>query len=102
MPRPKYMPKDHGVKFWCVKINGTILRRGFMGETGEREAHAMAERWQGSHSQGRGLLKHKDRGDYAEAVRDYAMERDYADRLDEAQRGNPQRIVAEYDTVYTP
>jgi hypothetical protein len=30
------------------------------------------------------------------------MERDYADRIDEAQRGNPQRIVAQYDTEYTP
>lgn len=96
------MPKDHGVKFYKVTINGTILRRGFIGEAGRHTAEQMAERWQGSHSQGKGLLKHKDRGDYAECKRDYEMERDYAERLDVAQRGNPQRIVAEYDTEYTP
>lgn len=73
-----------------------------MGEPGRRLAEQMAERWQGSHSQGRGLLKHKDRSDYVETKRDYEMERDYAERIDEAQRGNPQRIVAQYNTEYTP
>ena len=96
------MPKDTGVRFYAVTLNGTILRRGFMGVNGKRAAEQMAERWQGSHSQGKGLLKHKDRGDYAEVKRDYEMEHDYATRIDEAQRGNPQRIVAQYDSEYTP
>ena len=73
-----------------------------MGEAGRQAAEQMAERWQGSHSEGRGLLKIKDRGDYAEVRRDIAMEQDYADRLDEAQRGNPQRLVVQYDSEYTP
>ena len=73
-----------------------------MGETGHREALQMAERWQGSHSQGKGLLKHKDRGDYAEVKRDPDMERDYAERVDTAQRGNPQRLVVQYNTQHTP
>ena len=96
------MAKDTGIKFYKVTLNGVTFRRGFMGETGRREAERMAERWQGSHSQGAGLLKHKDRGDYVEVKRDSEMEQDYAARVDEAQRGNPQKLVVEYDTQYTP
>jgi hypothetical protein len=96
------MAKDTGIHFYKVVINGVTLRKGFMGQQGKHEAEAMAERWQGSHSQGKGLLKHKDRGDYVEVKRDYEGEKDYAERIDVAQRGNPQRIVMEYDSVYTP
>lgn len=96
------MYKDLGVHFYCVTINGAIYKRGFIGTPGYRQAQQMAERWQGSHSQGRGLLKHKDRGDYVEVKRDYEMERDYAERVDTAQRNNPQRIVTQYDTEFTP
>lgn len=96
------MPKDTGIHFYAMTINGVIYRRGFMGQTGKRQADQMAERWQGSHSQGKGLLKHKDLGDYVEVKRDYEMERDYAERIDTAQRGNPQRIVVQYDTVHSP
>ena len=92
------MQKDLGVQFYCVTLNGVILRRGFMGVAGKRSAEQMAERWQGSHSHGQGLLKHKDRGDYVEVKRDHAMEHDYAERVDTAQRGNPQRVVVEYNT----
>jgi hypothetical protein len=69
-----------------------------MGVAGKRTADQMAERWQGSHSQGKGLLKHKDRGDYVEVKRDYEMEKDYAERVDTAQRGNPQRVVMQHNT----
>ena len=62
----------------------------------------MAERCQGSHSQGRGLLKHKDKGDYVEVTRDNDMEKEYAHRFDEAQRNNPQKLTVQYDTQYTP
>ena len=96
------MAKDSGTHFFKVTLNGVILRRGFMGNAGQREALAMAERWQGSHSQGKGLLKHKDRGDYVEVKRDYEMEGDYNERIDVAQRGNPQRVVYRYNTEYTP
>lgn len=96
------MAKDTGIRFYMMTINGVPYRRGFMGETGRRQAEAMAERWQGSHSGNRGLLKHKDRGDYVEAKRDHAMEREYAMRIDEAQRGNPQKITMQYDSEYTP
>lgn len=96
------MYKDHGIRFYCVTINGVMYKRGFMGSAGRRQAEQMAERWQGSHSQGKGLLKHKDKGDYVEAKRDYEMERDFAERVDVAQRDNPQRVVVQYDTEYTP
>lgn len=96
------MAKDTGVHFYKVMLNGVVLRKGFMGAAGKQEAERMAERWQGSHSQGKGLLKHKDKGDYVEVRRDYEGEKDYAERIDVAQRGNPQRIVMEYDSEYTP
>lgn len=85
-----------------VTINGVPFRRGFMGEAGRRNAEAMAERWQGSHSGNKGLLKHKDRCDYVETKRDYDMEKDYMERVDEAQRGNPQKLIVQYDSEYTP
>jgi hypothetical protein len=96
------MAKDHGIRFYMMTINGVPYRRGFMGEAGKRTCEAMAERWQGSHSGNKGLLKHKDRGDYVETKRDYAMEADYAERIDEAQRGNPQKLHVQYDTEHTP
>lgn len=96
------MAKDTGVRFYMVTINGVPYRRGFAGEIGKREAEKMAERWQGSHSGNKGLLKHKDRGDYVETKRDYEMEADYAHRLDEAQRGNPQKMTVQYDSEHTP
>ena len=96
------MAKDAGVRCYMVTINGVIYKRGFMGEPGRRQAEAMAERWQGSHSGNKGLLKHKDRGDYVECKRDLDMEAELANRYDEAQRGNPQKIVMQYDTEYTP
>ena len=96
------MAKDTGVHYYMVLINGKPFRRGFGGERGRRAAEAMAERWQGSHSGNKGLLKHKDRGDYVEVRRDTAMEKEYAERLDEAQRNNPQKIIMQYDTEHTP
>lgn len=96
------MAKDTGVRYYMVTINGVIFKRGFCGEQGRRTAEAMAERWQGSHSGNKGLLKHKDKGDYVETKRDYQMEAEFANRVDEAQRGNPQRVVVQRDTEYTP
>lgn len=96
------MAKDTGVRYYMVTLNGVIFKRGFAGEQGRRAAEAMAERWQGSHSGNKGLLKHKDKRDYVECKRDYQMEAEFADRVDEAQRGNPQKIVMQYDTQYTP
>ena len=96
------MSKDTGIRCYKVTLNGMTLRAGFLGDSGHREALAMAERWQGSHSQGKGLLKHKDRGDYVEVKRDYGMEQEYADRYDAAQRGNRQTLTVKYDSQYTP
>lgn len=61
----------------------------------------MAERWQGSHSGNRGLLKHKDRGDYVEVRRDYEREREINERIEQAHLGNPQKLTIQYDTEYT-
>ena len=87
------MSADIGVKYWMVTINGVPFRRGFAGEPGYRAAVAMAERWQGSHSGNRGLLKHKDKGDWVEVKRDYDTEKDTIRRFDEARRGNPQKYT---------
>ena len=96
------MAKDSGVRYYMVTLNRVPLKRGFAGEQGKRAAEAMAERWQGSHSGNKGLLKHKDKGDYVEVVRDYDSEKEFETRIDEAQRGNPQKIIMQYDTEYTP
>jgi len=95
------MPNDIGIRCYKVLLNGVAFRKGFTGDSGKREAEALAERWQGSHSQGRGLLKHKDKGDYVEVVRDIELEKDYARRFDEAQRGNPQKLTVQYDSQHT-
>lgn len=75
-----------------VLINGVPFRKGLT----KGEAEAMAERWQGSHAEHKGLLKHKDRGDWVEVRRDHASEREIDERMDEAQRGNPQRYIIQY------
>lgn len=95
------MSKQISPHCWAVYINGVLFRRGFVGDRGKREAEAMAERWQGSHSEHRGLLKHKDRGDYVEVRRDYMTEQEFNQRVDEAQRGNAQKITVQYDTLYS-
>lgn len=84
--------KDTGIKYYMVTLNGVPFKRGFAGDLGRQRAEQVAERWQGSHSGNKGLLKIKDRGDYVEVKRDYEREREYAERIDEAQRGNPQKI----------
>lgn len=84
-----------------VVINGVPFKRGFVGARGKREAEQMAERWQGSHAEHRGLLKHADKRDYVEVRRDSAMEEEYRDRYDKAQRGDPQSLTYQWDTQYT-
>lgn len=96
------MARSSGIHFYAMLINGVMYRRGFMGPRGKHEVERMAERWQGSHSQGKGLLKHKDRGDYVEVRRDYEMEKDYDERIDTAQRDNPQRIIMQHNSEYSP
>ena len=92
------MAKDISPRYYMVTLNGVPLRRCIY----LKEAEAMAERWQGSHSSGKGLLRHKDRGDYVEVKRDWESERDFNNRVDQAQRGNPQQIVVQYDTENIP
>jgi len=95
------MANDTGIRYWQVTLNGVPLKRGFHGESGKREAQAMAERWQGQHyGKPSGLLKHKDRGDWVEVKRDTATEKEMAERFDEARRGNPQRYVVQYNSDY--
>lgn len=76
--------------FWQVTLNGHPLKKRM---ASKQEAEAMAERWQGTHANGRGLLKHKDRGDWVEVKRDVASEREFDDMYDTYKRGNPQRYV---------
>ena len=77
--------------FFQVTLNGVPLRK----RMSKADADAMAERWQGQHANGRGLLKHKDRGDWVEVKRDHDSERDFDDMYDTMKRGNPQR----YNTI---
>ena len=96
------MAKDAGVRYYKVTINGVPYKRGFCGESGRRAAEAMAERWQGSHSGNKGLLKHKDKGDYVECKRDYESEAEFDRRVDDAQHGKRQQIIMQHDSEYTP
>lgn len=77
-------------QFWMVTLNGHPLKKRIASKA---EADAMSERWQGQHANGRGLLKHKDRGDWVETKRDYDAERDFDEMYDTLKRGNPQRYV---------
>ena len=88
------MAKNYSPVYWMVCVNGIPMFRGYQSK---EKADAKAERWQGSHSGNRGLLKHKDRGDWVEVKRDRAYENEYNERLDEAQRGNPQRYVIQHE-----
>ena len=77
-------------QFYKVVLNGKAVLGKAMNKP---EAEAMAERWQGSHSGNKGLLKHKDRGDYVEVKRDTDAEKEWDERYDVMKRGNPQRII---------
>lgn len=76
-------------QFFQVTLNGHPLKK----RMSKAEAEAMAERWQGTHANGRGLLKHKDRGDWVEVSRDAQSEREFDEMYDTLKRGNPQRYV---------
>ena len=89
------MAKNLSPPFFMVVVNGVPMFRGYRNKA---EADAKAEKWQGSYAEHRGLLKHKDKGDWVEVRRDYESEREYNERVDDMQRGNPQRIVVQYDT----
>lgn len=69
-----------------VLLNGIPLKLNQPKLAAER----IAERWQGSHAEHRGLLKHKDRGDWVEVVRDYDAEKSFNNAYDTLKRGQPQ------------
>ena len=75
-------------QFYKVTLNGHPLRLGMT----RAEADAMAQRWQGSHANGSGLLKIKDRGDWVEVKRDHDAERDWDERYARAKAGDRQVI----------
>jgi len=79
------------VTFWKVTLNGHPLRRWMTRE----EADAFAERWQGSHSEGRGLLKIKDRGDHVEVKPDTDANKEFDERYKVAKAGDRQKVVYE-------
>ena len=70
-----------------VVLNGVTLFKNMS----RAEAEAKAEKWQGSHAGNRGLLKHKDRGDYVEVKRDHESERDFDEMYERLKDGQPQR-----------
>ena len=77
--------------FFKVILNGHPLRRWMSRE----EADAFAERWQGSHSGNRGLLKHKDRGDWVEVKPDVDANKEFDERYKVAKAGDAQKVVYE-------
>lgn len=86
------MARDLGIRFYRVTLQGVTVQKGMK----ERDAYAMAERWQGSHCSyggSGGLLRIKDRGDHVEVKRDFETEREWAERFEEARAGNRQKIT---------
>ncbi len=77
------------MEYFRVVLNGHTLQRGMS----RREADAMAERWQGSHSGNSGLLRIKDRGDYVEVKHDREMEREFDERIKVAKAGDRQTLI---------
>lgn len=63
---------------YMVTLQGVPLKMNL----NRTEAQAMAERWQGSYANHRGLLKHKDRGDWVEVRRDYQSEQSFDNAYD--------------------
>lgn len=86
--------KNYSPQYFMVTVNGLPMFRGYMSRA---RAEAKAEKWQGSYAGNRGLLKHKDRGDWVEVKRDYEYEREYNERLEVAQHGNPQRYAIQHE-----
>lgn len=76
-------------EIYMVTLNGYPLKRWMT----KKDAEAMAERWQGSHSGNQGLLKHKDRGDWVEVKRDTQAEKEFAERYKTFKAGDPQTIT---------
>ena len=73
--------------YFKVTLNGHPISKMMS----RKDAEAMAERWQGERYR-KGLLKHKDLGDWVEVKRDTDSEREFDDRYDEMKRGNPQTV----------
>lgn len=71
-----------------VILNGHPIKLNMPKE----EAEQMAERWQGSHAGHRGLLKHKDLGDWVEVVRDREAEQSFDNAYDRFKRGVEQVV----------
>ena len=75
--------------YYMVTLNGYALKRWMT----KAEAEAMAERWQGSHSGGKGLLKTKDRGDWVEVKVDTEANKEFEARYKTFKAGDPQTII---------
>ncbi len=76
-------------EFYKVTWDGHTLFKGF--KTKE-EAYAKAEKWQGQRYKS-GMLKHGDKGDYFEVVRDVDREREFDQAYDRFKRGLPQEYT---------
>ena len=77
--------------YYMVTLNGHPLKRWM----NKSEATAMAERWQGSHSGGSGLLKIKDRGDWVEVKVDHEANKEFEERYKTYKAGDPQTVVTQ-------
>lgn len=60
--------------------------------TNRKAAEEFAERWQGKRY-ATGMMKHGDKADHFEVKLDKAAMAEYKDRIDNAKRGNPQRVI---------
>lgn len=80
------------MEWFMVTLNGHPLRKMMT----KKEAHAMAERWQGSHGGyhgGSGLLKIKDRRDHVEVKVDHDSNKETHQRWLAMKAGDHQQIV---------
>lgn len=75
-------------QFWKVVWN---KRHALGTRMSEADARAMAERWQGSRYHA-GLLKHGDKGDWIEVIRDTESEKEFDRMYDDLKRGKPQTL----------
>ena len=82
------MAKHVSPCLYMVVYDGVPLFRGL---PSEQEARRRAERWQV------GLLKRADKGDWIEVKRDHAAEKEFDERHDDMERGNPQKVTVIHD-----
>ena len=74
-------------EWYMVTMDGHPLRLRMT----QKEAYAMAERWQGSKYKS-GLMKHGDKGDWIEVKKDHISQTAFDEDYDRMKRGSLQPV----------